>query len=378
MRSKPRISVILPQNEPFSWDSGAFANTALELFGRLTDAFDVTVYSIGVPPSRRIAHPGLKVRYLWSGSADYTQPLYGILKVFYFLELFLKVDRTSDYTFVMNRPGYVRYLAPFLKKTRLILFMGNKHLVTGDPQTSRRALESAHQVICVSDYIRQDVLRKFPEFEDKLVRLYNGVDIDRFYPDAARTREKKDGLTILFVGRLCHDKGVHILIEAMKRVIREFPDVCLKIVGSSWFGTDEKNDYIRDLEEASREIKDHIVFTGFIPNKDIHAVYREADIFVSPSIIEEAFGIMNVEAMASGLAVISSNRGGIPEVIGDAGILVDPEDPEELAEKILMLCRDENGRHTFGQEARRRVMNCFGWDMIARELRGRLGKTVNG
>jgi glycosyltransferase involved in cell wall biosynthesis len=176
------------------------------------------------------------------------------------------------------------------------------------------------------------------------------------YNGSARARK------ILFVGRLIQEKGVHCLIEAVKVVFRRFPDATLEIVGSSWFGENRSTPYIAALKAAASALGSRVLFTGYVQSDRLPDIYRSAAVFVAPSVWSEPFGKMNLEAMACGLAVVSSPRGGIPEVIGDAGVLCEPDDVVALADSIMTLLGDDRLRSEMGRRARERAKTLFTWD----------------
>lgn len=128
---------------------------------------------------------------------------------------------------------------------------------------------------------------------------------------------KPNEKVVLFCGRTVEEKGVKELISAFKR-IKHINNTKLLIVGSTFFGaSNEKNKYEKELVELSKDIKDKIVFSGYIPNKELYKVYQVADLAVFPHICEEGFGLTVVEAMTSGLPIITTNSGAIPDLLKD-------------------------------------------------------------
>lgn len=207
-----------------------------------------------------------------------------------------------------------------------------------------RHLDQFDRVVCVSDYMRKDVAaRGFPE--DRLLTIYNGVEI----PDAPC----KDGDYILSLGRLVRLKGLDALVRAMQHTKCQ-----LRICGE---GPERRN-----LERLSQHLglTDRIDFMGWISEEEKHRMLCECRMFVIPS-LHEAYGMVAAEAMSYGKPVISSNTGGLPEVVGDAGILFPPQDEKALAEAINALDSDAEKRLALGRAARER-MRAFSWDEMAR------------
>ena len=203
-----------------------------------------------------------------------------------------------------------------------------------------RHLHRFDRVVCVSDYMRKDVAaRGFSE--DKLVTIYNGVDI----PEV----ECSDGDFVLSLGRIVRLKGLDALIRAM-----EHTKCQLKICGE---GPERKN-----LERLSHRmgLTDRIDFMGRLREDEKLDMLCNCRMFVIPS-VHEAYGMVAAEAMSYGKPVIASNTGGLPEVVGDAGVLVPVGDERRLAEEINALDGDAERRSIMGMAARER-MRPFTWD----------------
>jgi glycosyltransferase involved in cell wall biosynthesis len=193
---------------------------------------------------------------------------------------------------------------------------------------------------------------------NKTVVASNFIDPKKYNTRIPREKAReKLGLqkpTILFVGRLVPYKGLHNLIAAASTL----PDADFLIVGE---GPLEKN-----LKEQAQKIgARNVRFEGKADTEMLPAYYRAADILALPSVTrQEAFGIVLVEAMASGTPVISTNFSGMPYVIGDSGLLVNPENPGELAAAIRKLLSDENLRVECSIKGLRRVEERFTVDAV--------------
>ncbi len=192
----------------------------------------------------------------------------------------------------------------------------------------------------------------------------NGVDYEFFSRDVEPLRNFRDGkLNILFVGRLERRKGLRTLIGAFERVKSNFEDVRLIIVGPDG-GLKEELE-----EKVSRcRIRD-VEFVGYVSDEELLKYYKTCDIFCSPAEGRESFGIVLLEAMASGKPVVATNIGGYKEVMEDGrqGILVNPRDEEGLAGALLRLLRDENMRRAMGEEGRRRAKD-FSWVSVSKRV----------
>ncbi len=194
--------------------------------------------------------------------------------------------------------------------------------------------------------------------------VYNGIDLSDYDPGVNGLKVRsmfdigKETKLIGTVGHLAPLKGFEELIEAMVKVIREGCNVKLVIVGDAIYQNSES--YKQKLLSlvCSVGLQDRVIFTGF--REDIPEILASFDIFVLPS-RSEGFGRVNLEAMAMGKPVISTNVGGIPEVVldGVTGILVPPGNSRELAHAIMKLLNDRELRESLGREGRRRVEEHF-------------------
>ena len=121
---------------------------------------------------------------------------------------------------------------------------------------------------------------------------------------------------VLFAGRLVEEKGIHVLLDAMTLLGKESVRLRAQIVGSSSFGMGEETDYIRALKAASPAT---VEFLPYRSGAALGDLFREADMFCSPSVWDEPFGLVNVEALASGLPVVSTYSGGTSEILANGG-----------------------------------------------------------
>ena len=219
-------------------------------------------------------------------------------------------------------------------------------------------VEKLDERIAVSTTARDFVARYFPgEYEV----IPNGVDIERFHPEVQPFAEHvRPGIVnLLFVGRLDPRKGAHHLIAALPRILeRTRGGVQLLIVGDS---------YLRAKLEASvaPSARPHVRFLGHVPSADLPRWYATGDIFVSPASGNESFGIVLVEAMASGRAVVASDIPGYRSVItpGENAVAVPPDDVPALAEAIAALALDPERRRVLGRQGRERALE-FSWPRV--------------
>jgi glycosyltransferase involved in cell wall biosynthesis len=196
----------------------------------------------------------------------------------------------------------------------------------------------------------------------------NGVDADRFCPGSGgEDLRERMGLgadpVILYVGTFRVRKGIHHLMVAFERILRDFPRARLLIVGGG-------RGYEPSLRSLGRDLglQHNLILAGPVENRDLPPYYDAADCVAVPSLFE-GMPLVVLEAMASARPVVASRVGGIPDVIEDGvtGHLVPPGDTDALARSILGVLSDPEGAHRMGELAREHVRDRHGWDRIARE-----------
>ncbi|MFH1428573.1 MAG: glycosyltransferase family 4 protein [Candidatus Margulisiibacteriota bacterium] len=282
---------------------------------------------------------------------------------------------------VHSRCWFLPYLNILLKyRPKYILQHHNHYFEDMTEKQVNSFMRMIDAFIGVSNYTcKTEVLNRFPEYTEKVHVIHNGVNLEKYRPKWACASEsilkikseyniQESEKIILFVGRVVNGKGVEPLILAFQKIADKYPGWKMMIVGSSWFGETIKDEFLLRLKKISEPIKEKILFTGFVPNENLPAIYSIADIFSAPSIMEEPFGLVFVEAMASGLPVIASERGGIPDVVvqGQTGFLAaNPDDPAEIAEILQLMISGTEKSFEFGRAGRKRVEQFFSWQEAA-------------
>lgn len=140
------------------------------------------------------------------------------------------------------------------------------------------------------------------------------------------------------------------------------------LVGSSWFGSNQENTYTKELKKLGEQLGSQLLFTGFIPKKELPKFYAISEIFCLPSIMEDPSPNVCYEAQASGLPILSSNRGGIPEIVksGETAFFFNnPEDYQDIAEKLEQFIKNFEGYANFGKAGRQRAEEKFSWKKTA-------------
>lgn len=231
-------------------------------------------------------------------------------------------------------------------------------------------------VITVSQHAKREVLHFYPFLEGKVYVTLEAVS-DFFSPvtDARLLSEVRDrygiaGRFILAVGNLQPRKNLVRLVEAFSKIARAVPDLQLVVVGKAEWRSSVIFSLVRALG-----IEQRVVFTGYIPNGDLKLLYSAAEVFVYPSIYE-GFGLPVLEAMACGSPVVASKTSSIPEVTGEAALLVDPLDIEGIVHSILRIIEDEDLQAELSRKGLRRAKQ-FSWDRLAADTVEVYKMTVN-
>lgn len=219
-----------------------------------------------------------------------------------------------------------------------------------DDLLGNAVIRSADRIIANS----RDTLETTAPFAKEKARvIYNGIDPERYRRVPA---EKSREFTILSVARLQPQKGFEHFIRAMPML----PECRAVIVGG---GPDRAR-----LEKIADKagVRERVEFTGKIPNDEMFRRYSSADAFVLAS-TWEPFGIVLLEAMCFELPIVASSAGGIPEVVGDSGLLFRSGDSADLAAKLKTLIEDKKLRAALGKKGRERAEKTFSWDVITKQ-----------
>ena len=236
------------------------------------------------------------------------------------------------------------------------------------------AYENANSIIAVSDGMRDDVIKSYPEVDPKkITTIRNGIDTNKFKPTLDASILDKHGVTTpyaLFVGRITRQKGLAHLLRSWKFIPKEYSLVLA--AGSP--DEPQIGDEVESLINELRQDRENIIWIKeMLPHDELVALLTAARVFVCPSVYEP-LGIVNLEAMACETAVVASAVGGIPEVVSanETGLLVEFTLDSKLFEKnlsesILNVLSDESLATRMGVAGRKRASDFFGWDKVANQ-----------
>jgi len=300
-----------------------------------------------------------------------------------------KIKKNMSYRYILRRLYFIQSTADLLHRKdydRIVLenhptlFMALKkknnakkyegryifhvHNEIADVYRCGDLIKNCKKILTVSKFINSSLTKSIKGIPPgKLDVLLNGIDTVRFgnnvQPCAKEAMRKEYGIrsdekVVIFSGRLTPEKGIKELLLAFKKI--DYKKVKLIVVGSYFFESDTASPFEEELKALVEEIRDSVIFTGFIPYKKMQLYYGMADIAVLPSVWSEPAGLTVIEAMASGLPIITTNMGGIPEYTNDrCGIIVENSDRlvENLAAAMENLLSDDSLRERMSDEALR-------------------------
>jgi len=223
----------------------------------------------------------------------------------------------------------------------------------------------APHVVAISNFVKEE-LKKLGVCDQRVSTIYNGVDHEMFSPEinGARIRKKLNNpkYLILAANSFSYSKGAYHLVQAITEVAKEIKEVKLCFVGGySEILRRNLSEFIR-----IRGLEKYVSIVNFVPNSEIPNYYAASDICVVPS-MQEAFGNVALEAMASGKPVIASKTGGLPEIVSaETGLLVPPGNSSLIAEAIIKLLKDQDLRLKLGEKSFE-ASKKFSWENTAKE-----------
>ena len=228
--------------------------------------------------------------------------------------------------------------------------------------------KNATLIVTISQYSLEKIKQFYNVDAAKIRIVPNGVDPEKFKPFEDQAAVKRQfGLgnepCVLFVGSLIPRKGLPFLVEAAKKIVKEYKETKFIIVGEGPL----RNQLLRKLEAAN--LSGNFTFLGNVKEDMLPAVYNCADVFALPS-IQEGQGIVLLEAQASAKPVVAFDVGGVNEAVrnGETGLLVKRGSTDKLADAIMKLLSDKALREKMGANGRRFVTENFTWDICAQKM----------
>jgi glycosyltransferase involved in cell wall biosynthesis len=270
--------------------------------------------------------------------------------------IFDAIPPTHDgLVFMHNGPAAAPGLRRARPRAQGVVYLHNE-VTKGWPRLARRRLVRQHRVVCDSRFTANRLVQGSADRGDVLA-LVNGTDTVTFRPS-----DREIEPTILFVGKVSPHKGPDLLVEAARLLHAEGLEFRLRIVGGAVLEVQEGlTDFEQQLRARAEVLGDRVVFEPFVDRDHIADVYGDATIMVVPSNWDEPCSLTLPEGLAAGLACVASNRGGLPEMGGDAPLYFTPPDVRELASCLRLLLTDEDERRDRAAAARARAEEVT-WD----------------
>jgi UDP-glucose:(glucosyl)LPS alpha-1,2-glucosyltransferase len=331
---KARAAIVLPPREGFAPGRAGAIGLILGMLARASSAFEQVV--VGPPQSETFAGanygaiawpwwPGpLAVRYARAVAASLRRMRPAIVEVH-------------------NRPELALHLASRLD-VPVILVLHNR--LEGRQAALRAELFRQVHVATVSDWLRRDTIAAVPGARATV--LPNPIDLAAIPPAGERAA------SILFAGRVVADKGADAFVAACALALPRLPGWTATMIGADRFGPDSPETlYLARLRAHATAAG--VTMAGYRPHEAVLAAMAEAAIVAVPSRWPEPFGMVALEAMACGAALAYAPRGGLPEVAGDAGMPIDPDDPAAMADSLVALASDPARRAALSTAGRTRA-----------------------
>lgn len=287
-------------------------------------------------------------------------------------------------------PQFATLIKRLNPELRVVLHMHGEWLTQVKFNHLSSRLSKIDLVISCSEFVTEAIRTKFPKIANRSRTVPMGVSPDAF-SSGWQTHQADDTFRrrLLCVGRISPEKGTHVLLEAFELIVRKFPDATLTIVGPEWIAPREditdlclgkeivdslepfyRDGYLKQLKQKlSPAAAKRVTFTGLAAHAEVPNFYERADIYIGPSLYE-SFGVSILEAMVSGVPVVSTRVGAVPELISDghSGLVVEISDPSAIADAVTRLFTNAKLRNSISCSAREAVREQFSWEAICSTL----------
>lgn len=297
-----------------------------------------------------------------------------------------RIEETDfDVIQIFNKPDQVAPIKKISPQSKIVLSMhnlifGTKYLTT---EEAKRCLKHVDYITTVSRFVKNHLLEHFPYPSSRIRPIYSGVDLNEF-PEAwsegvklwRRMIRKKWGIpqnakVILFAGRLVPNKGCHLVVDSLESVLKKHKHTYLLVVGSKWYAEEEQTPYTKLLFRKAKKLHPHVRFTSYVPVEQMPQYYAAADLFICASQWEEPLARVHYEAMAASLPIITTRRGGNPEVIDDGFngfVLRKYRSPKALTALIKPILADSKLARKIGENGRKLTETKYHFHRVAHEL----------
>lgn len=367
-----RILVIAPEQLPVPPILGGSVETCMyNIFKRMAKNDHVTIISRRHPKLPSYTTKG-KLSIIRVGGRGRNR----------YIRAALKKVRGHRYDIIQieNRPGFVSAVRKQFRRTPIILSLHSLHFMSIlSTKEADRILRQVNGITSVVSFVTRTMRKRYPRHAKKFRTAMLGVDPVQFKPRnrrykiAIRKKWKVHGrYNLLFAGRIVPKKGLHTLVKAAQLLKKHRCPVQIVAVGASWPGIKKSTPYMRRVRKLAKRLGVRIRFTGYVPPAMMPQMYHLGDVFVCPTQYREGFATVNSEAMASGIPVVASRRGGILEVVkhGRSGVLVPAyRKPAAFRNALLWVMRSPGLRRRIVRGGRQRAVRYLSWQHTVRTLR---------
>lgn len=294
-------------------------------------------------------------------------------------------EKQFDIIQVYNRPGWVSFLRDAAPEAKLILSLHNLiyNTIKVEQEQAVRGITEANRIVTVSRFVAEDTAKKFPDAAGKIQVLYTGADVNDYAP--VWTKKGRDwrklirnryqiahhDKVLLFVGRLVPEKGCHLILETMKESLKSYEKVKLLIVGSKWYADQSTSAYINKLRSMAEALSKRIIFTSYVSVEEIPKYFAAADMFICPSQWQEPLARVHYEAMAAGLPIITTKRGGNHELFQkdtDGIVVTEYQDSKAFGQAITTLLENPELAGKMGRHGRIKAEETYNFERVAADL----------
>ncbi|MGL5779361.1 glycosyltransferase family 4 protein [Cetobacterium sp.] len=341
-----KIAIISPGVLPLPAIDGGAVETLVEIFLKENEKhkqYKIDTYSVESKNKFKVE----KYNFKLTNNIFISKNKFDILiRKFYIsqlLSLFLKIFMKYPYVFklrqLLKNKNYdciivenfpeVSIILSKITKSDLILHLHNDYF-SEYKKKDYNFLRKYKKIICVSEYISNQLQKEFPSLKERIETVNNCIDLTRFNLSKIKPKENeslkekyritKNDRVISYFGRLTQTKGIDYLIDAFSNTLKTSNNLKLMIVGSKSFNDNSKDRYTQELEKKIKKIQNNVIFTGYIDHEKIPNFYSISDIVVVPSICQEAFSLVTIESMAMKIPVIANSVGGIPYITSNKEI----------------------------------------------------------
>jgi glycosyltransferase involved in cell wall biosynthesis len=316
-----QVTILSPSNEDQPYSVGRFV-------------------PLGVPTRERLSFLRRRLAGLSRRLHQWDWPYYGFYRKA-FSNALARLESRPDAVIVFNDLVSSRYIRRLLPNARAVVWLQNEQRTNQRGARLDAALAAADAFLTCSQYIKQWTCQTYGIAEKKVVVALSGVDLDAFRP-APSFPVRNGNLRVLFLGRIDRNKGPDLAVDAVAALRRERLPVELTVAGGIWFygnGDQMRDPFFRTLLDKIERAGG--TYLGHVTRDRVPDVFREHDVAMVLSRSNEPFGLVSLEAMASGCAVIASPRGGLPEACGGAALLADPDELQSVISCLRKLATDE-------------------------------------